>query len=51
MSLLLGDGGLMRGIKIPQQEFTLKMQGGDARKAAYLRDTTVLYAKQLQQTF
>ena len=22
------DGGLMRGIKIPQQEFALKMQGG-----------------------
>ena len=23
-----GGGGLMRGIKIPQQEFALKMQGG-----------------------
>ena len=29
MSLLLGGGGLMRGIKIPQQEFALKMQGGE----------------------
>ena len=28
----------MRGIKIPQYEFALKMQGG----GAYLRDTTVL---------
>ena len=30
MSLLLGGrvGGLMRGIKIPQQDFALKMQGG-----------------------
>ena len=27
MSLLLG-GGLMRGIKIPQQEFALKCRGG-----------------------
>ena len=27
MRLLLGGGGLMRGIKIPQQEFALKMQG------------------------
>ena len=27
MSLLLGGGGLMRRIKIPQQEFALKMQG------------------------
>ena len=31
-------GGRMRGIKIPQQDFALKMQGG----GAYLRDTTVL---------
>ena len=31
-----GGGGLMRGIKIPQYEFALKIQGG-----AYLRDTTV----------
>ena len=28
MSLLLGGGGLMRKIKILQQDFTLKMQGG-----------------------
>ena len=28
MSLLLGGGGLMRGIKIPQQEFALKECGG-----------------------
>ena len=28
MSLLLGIWGLMRVIKIPQQEFALKMQGG-----------------------
>ena len=28
MSLLLGGGGVMRGIEIPQQEFALKMQGG-----------------------
>ena len=28
MSLLLGGGGLMCGIKIPHQEFALKMQGG-----------------------
>ena len=32
----------MRGIKIPQYEFALKMQGGAyARGGAYLRDTTV----------
>ena len=28
MSLLWGGGGLMRGIKIPQYKFALKMQGG-----------------------
>ena len=34
----------MRGIKIPQYEFALKMQGGLMREGgAYLRDTTVLY--------
>ena len=33
----------MRGIKIPQYEFALKMQGGAyARGGAYLRDTTVV---------
>ena len=34
MSLLLGGGvgGLMRGIKIPQQDFALKMQGGLMRE-------------------
>ena len=38
----------MRGIKIPQQDFALKMPGGGggggayARGGAYLRDTTVL---------
>ena len=42
ISLLLGGGGLMRGIKIPQQDFTLKMQGGLMRKGGvYLRDTMV----------
>ena len=36
-------GGLMRGIKIPPQDFPLKMQGGAyARGGAYLRDTTVV---------
>ena len=34
----MGLGGLMRRIKIPQQYFALKMQGGGG---AYLRDTTV----------
>ena len=35
-------GGLMCGIKIPLQDFALKMQGGLMRKGgAYLRDTTV----------
>ena len=37
----------MRGIKIPQYEFALKMQGGLMREGggggAYLRDTTVVY--------
>ena len=33
----------MCGIKIPLQDFTLKMQGGLMREGgAYLRDTTVL---------
>ena len=33
----------MCGIKIPRQDFALKMQGGGvyARGRAYLRDTTV----------
>ena len=32
----------MRGIKIPQQDFALKMPGGLMREGgAYLRDTTV----------
>ena len=40
-------GGLMCGIKIPLQDFALKMQGGDFMRegmgggGAYLRDTTV----------
>ena len=35
-------GGLVRGIKIPQQDFALKMQGGLMHEeGAYLRDTTV----------
>ena len=38
---LWGVGGLMRGIKIPQQDFALKMQGAYARGGAYLWDTTV----------
>ena len=43
MSLLLGWGGLMRGIKIPQQDFALKRQGGLMREGGvYLRDTTVI---------
>ena len=39
-----GVGGLMHGIKIPQQDFALKRQGGGAyaRGGAYLRDTTVI---------
>ena len=44
MSLCLrGGGGLMRGIKIPQQDFALKMQGGGLMRegGAYLRDITV----------
>ena len=33
----------MCGIKIPRQDFALKMQGGAyARGGAYLRDTTVI---------
>ena len=32
INLLLGGGGLMHGIKIPQQDFALKMQGGLMRK-------------------
>ena len=38
-------GWLMRGIKIPQQDFALKMLGGLMREwggGAYLQDTTVL---------
>ena len=38
-------GGLMRGIKIPQQDFALKMQGGGGlmrEGGAYLRDTTCM---------
>ena len=31
----------MRGIKIPLQDFALKMQRAYARGGAYLRDTTV----------
>ena len=37
-----GVGGLMRGIKIPQQDFALKRQGGLCARGAYLRDTTVI---------
>ena len=34
----------MRRIKIPQQDFALKMPGGAyAQGGAYLRDTTVLF--------
>ena len=40
MSLLLE--GLMRGIKIPQQDFAPKMQGGGlCARGVYLQDTTV----------
>ena len=35
MSLLLGGVGLMRGIKIPQQEFALKMQGEGSRGGVF----------------
>ena len=31
----------MRGIKIPQQDFALKMRGGLCARGAHLRDTTV----------
>ena len=49
MSLFPGGGGggrgLMRRIKIPKQDFALKMQGGGGglmrEGGAYLRDTTV----------
>ena len=39
-----GGWGLMRGIKIPPQDFGLKMQGGLMREGggAYLRDTMVI---------
>ena len=35
----------MRGIKMPQQDFALKMPGGLMREGggAYLRDTTVIH--------
>ena len=36
------EGGLMCGMKIPPQDFALKMQGGLMQGGAYLRDTTVL---------
>ena len=39
-----GGGGVMHGIKIPQQDFVLKMTGGAYARGgggAYLRDTTV----------
>ena len=36
-------GVLMRGIKIPPQDFLLKMQGGLCARGAYLRDTMVIY--------
>ena len=40
---MLRRGGLMRGMKIPSQDFALQMQGGLMREGgAYLRDTTVL---------
>ena len=43
MSLVLGWERLMRGIKIPQQDFGLKKQKGLMREGgAYLWDTTVL---------
>ena len=38
----------MHGIKIPQQEFVLKMQGGGGayvRGVAYLQDTTVYHTE------
>ena len=39
MSLLRGGGGLMRGIKIPQYEFALKMQGGLMRQGGHICGT------------
>ena len=42
----------MRGIKIPQQEFALKMQGGLMREGgAYLRDITVYPYSQVTPRF
>ena len=44
-SILLGwVGGLMRGIKIPLQDFAIKMQGegGGGRGGVFARDTTVI---------
>ena len=35
------EGELMRGIKIPPQDFALKTQGGLCARGAYLRDTMV----------
>ena len=40
----LGVGGLMRGIKIPQQDFALKMRGGGG---GYLGDTTVFSSSRI----
>ena len=46
MTLLRGGGGgLMRRIKVPQQDFALKTQGGlmrEGRGGRYLQDTTVI---------
>ena len=48
MSLLLGGGALMHGIKIPLQDFVLKMQRelmreGGGGGGAYLWDTTARF--------
>ena len=41
----------MRGIKIPQYEFALKLQGGLMREGgAYLRDTTVIRNREAMNT-
>ena len=38
-----GGGGLMRGIKIPQYEFALKMQGGLMREGGRICGTLRYY--------
>ena len=42
---------VMHGIKIPQYEFALKMQGGLCARGAYLRDTTVCVSNMEDVTY